>query len=454
MVIVVESARAFKRFVSQTSLNDFARQMVIRMALAFMLHRGRMSCSSAAGVIASESIHRGQLTRFLARPRWQKDDFNEPLRAALLQMEALRGRFLFIVDATLFSQAGKKTQNTYSTGNRQRRPRQGRRYNHKKVHRKNVHSFTFGLLITPSGYRIPFQIPHYTKEYCQKNGLQHRTTAEAAADMIRLLPLDEGADVVVLGDTAYDAEVVHEACAKRGYTWIFPANPERVYEGIRGQRPKLRSRLKDWTGLSLRTIRFQPSTGKYADYRRISRYRLGPKQKPRVYYAHQEKLDVRSVGRVQLVFSTTKHNLKNATPDDVKILMTSATQMSMTEVIELYSVRWQIELFFKELKSTLGVGQYQFERFEAVEAWMNCALTAVLFLEHERAKRLQDRRLSEDRRRWWTAQRLHGLCEAFRQECVEGELKYLSDRLKTSGGLKKMKSLIMNALPTEFRSNS
>ena len=454
MVIVVESARAFKRFVSQTSLNDFARQMVIRMALAFMLHRGRMSCSSAAGVIASESIHRGQLTRFLARPRWQKDDFNEPLRAAMLQMESLLGRFLFIVDGTMFSQAGKKTENTYSTGNRQRRPKAGRRYNHKKVHRKNVHSFTFGLLITPSGYRIPFQIPHYTKEYCQQNGLQHRTTAEAAADMIRLLPLDEGADVVVLGDTAYDAEVVHEACAKRGYEWIFPANPERVYEGIKGQRPKLRSRLKDWTGLSLKTIRFQPSTGKYADYRRISRYRLGPKQKPRVYYAHQEKQEVRSVGRVQLVFSTTKHNLKNATPDDVKILMTSATQMSMTEVIELYSVRWQIELFFKELKSTLGVGQYQFERFEAVEAWMNCAIMAVLFLEQERAKRLRDRRLSEDRRRWWTAQRLHGLCEAFRQECVEGELKYLSDRLKTSGGLKKMKSLIMNALPTEFRSNS
>ena len=111
-------------------------------------------------------------------------------------------------------------------------------------------------------------------------------------------------------------------------------------------------------------------------------------------------------------------------------------------------------MFFKELKCTLGVGQYQLERFEAVEGWMNSATTAVLFPEHERAKRLRDRRLSEDRRRWWTAQRLHGLCEAFRQECVEGELKYLSDRLKTSGGLKKMKSLIMNALPTEFRSNS
>lgn len=79
MVIVVESARSLKRYLSQTSLGEFSRLMVMRMVLGFILHRGRMSCSSAAGVIAGISIHRGQLTRFLARPRWQKDDFNEPL---------------------------------------------------------------------------------------------------------------------------------------------------------------------------------------------------------------------------------------------------------------------------------------------------------------------------------------------------------------------------------------
>ena len=70
----------------------------------------------------------------------------------------------------------------------------------------------------------------------------------------------------------------------------------------RGKRPKLRSRLKDWTNLSLRTVRLRASTGRYADYRRLSKWRVGPKQKPRVYYAYREKPDVRSVGRVQLVF--------------------------------------------------------------------------------------------------------------------------------------------------------
>jgi hypothetical protein len=94
-----------------------------------------------------------------------------------------------------------------------------------------------GLLLTPSGLRIPFQIPHYTTEYCEQQQLVHRTTAEAAAEMIRQLPLPPEAQVTVLGDTAYDAQVVQQACGERGYIWIVPANPERVYAGAAGRRP-------------------------------------------------------------------------------------------------------------------------------------------------------------------------------------------------------------------------
>ena len=146
-----------------------------------------------------------------------------------------------------------------------------------------------------------------------------------------------------------------------------------------------------------------------------------------------------------------KPDLKKATPDDVKILMTNAVDLSVSEVIEMYSLRWQIELFFKELKSTLGFSQYSFEKFPAVEAWAEIAITTVLFLEHERAKRLCDRRLSKERRRWWESQRLHGLCIAYRQECQGRELKFLSERLKTPGGIAKLKRLLANALPTEYR---
>ena len=453
MIIVSESAAALKGFLSNSPLGRVAQDMVLRMMLAFMLHRGRMSCSQAAGSIASDTVHRGELTRFLARPRWKKHDLTGPLRNALLKLESLRGKFLFLIDATLVSQAGKSAQNTFSTNNRQRigRKNKSTRYNKKKIVYKKCHSYTFGLLIGPSGMRVPFQIPHYTHEHCKEHGLAHHTTAEAAAEMIRTLPLPAGAQVTVLGDTAYDAEVVQHACAERGYVWVMPANPERVYQGVKGRRPKLRSRLKDWTSLSLQTIRLRASTGQYAEHRRLSKWRIGPKQKPRVYYAYQEKSEVRNVGRVQLVFSTMKPDLSAATPDDVKILMTNAVGLSSREVIELYSLRWQIELFFKELKSTLGFSQYSFKRFEAVKAWVEIAVAVAIFLEYLRATRMKDRRLSAERRQWWKTQRLHGLCAAFRQECDGGELKYLSTRLKTPGGIAKLKRLLAAALPPEFR---
>ena len=109
MIIVPEVASKLKTFLSHCELKPLARVMMMRVVLAFIMHRGRMSCSAAAGAIAADPIHRGELTRFLARPRWQKHDFNAPLMRMLLAKEKKRGKFLFLIDATLVSQAGKRT---------------------------------------------------------------------------------------------------------------------------------------------------------------------------------------------------------------------------------------------------------------------------------------------------------------------------------------------------------
>lgn len=69
-------------------------------------------------------------------------------------------------------------------------------------------------------------------------------------------------------------------------------------------------------------------------------------------------------------YSATKPNLTKATPDDVKILMTNAMHLSLSQIIDLYTIRWQIELFFKELKSRLGFDQYRFKSFSEVEGWV------------------------------------------------------------------------------------
>ena len=101
---------------------------------------------------------------------WRELDINSVLRQDLLEREVADGLFVFLLDATLASQAGKKTENTYSTGNRKRGPGKGRRYGKNKRAAKNCHSFTMGLLITPSGMRIPFCKPYHTREYCKREG--------------------------------------------------------------------------------------------------------------------------------------------------------------------------------------------------------------------------------------------------------------------------------------------
>jgi Transposase DDE domain len=451
MVMVADLVPGLKRFVAALGLKDSARLLVIRVVVAFLLHAGRMSCLRAAGAVRCEARHRAQISRFLARPRWRKLDINSIVRQRLLEREAVDGLFVFIVDATLTSQAGKKTENTYSTGNRKRRPSKGRRYGKTKHAVKNCHSFTMGLLITPSGTRIPFSKPYHTREYCKKKGLAHRTTAEAAADLIRELPLPERARVIVLGDTAYDAEVIHDACRARKYSWIVPCNSERVLAGPKGQRPKVRSLLKDWSSWSRQTLRLAPGQGAYAVYRRLSPHRIGPKAKPRTYDVHQERQQVHSVGEVRLVFSTTKTNLKTATPDDVKVLMTNDQRLSLRHVVELYSLRWQIELFFKELKSTLGFHQYQFQRFEAVEGWTELVLTAFLYLESYRVQQMARRDLSEEEKRWWQHQRTYGLCQSVRLASEQKELEYIAGCLETPGGTRKLKQVIRNSFPKEYR---
>jgi hypothetical protein len=452
MVMVADFVPGLKRFFKPAAtLGGATQRLAFRMVVAFILHSGRMSCLAAAGSVQSEPVNRAQITRFLQRPRWRGAGINALLTRSLLEMESRKGRFVFILDATLCGHAGQKTENTYSTGNRQRRPKKGTRYGKCKHAKKSCHSFTMGLLITPSGVRIPFSKPYRTHEYCKKKGLTHRTTAEAAADLIRELPLPEEAEVTVLGDTAYDAKDVREACADRGYRWIVPCNPERVLAGPKGNRPKVRSLLKDWSTWSRQTIRLAPGQGAYAVYRRLSPHRIGPKAKPRTYYVHQERREVHSVGEVRLVFSTMKNQLKTATPDDVKILMTNDVRLSVRDVIELYSLRWQIELFFKELKSTLGFHQYKFLHFEAVEGWSELALATFMYLEWYRAQQLARRGLSEDAKRWWRHQRTHGLCQAARMAAKQAELQYLADRLETPGGIAKLRRLVRNSIAPEYR---
>ena len=451
MLIMEDSVPNIKSYFKGVEVTSPVRSMLVRFMISIIVRHGRNSAMHASSVLADQPLHRAQPARFLERVRWRAMNVLGQLVMNLMENESWSGEYILILDSTLVGHQGTTMENTYSTGNRKRRPAKTRRYNKYKYAQKSCHCFVFGLLLTPEGLRIPFVKPLYTKSYAKQKKLKRRTQAQLGAQIINELPVPQGVSITVLGDTAFDAQIIREACDRRGYTWIFPVNANRVFAGQQGERPRVSARIKQLSKKHFQTIRISSTAGKYAKQRRLSKHRMGSKLKTRTYHVHSEKRAVHSVGQVMLVFSCTKLKKNKAVRESTKILMTNATGLTARQVVELYCLRWQIELFFKELKSTLGMHQYQFKRFESVEGWIEAVLITFVYMEWTRANKLADRRVSSEDKSVWKCQRAYGIRQAILVGIEVRQQQWIQKRLKSRNGLKIIAKKLKTLLAKEYR---
>lgn len=306
-----------------------------------------------------------------------------------------------------------------------------------------------GLLISPSGTRIPLSRSYFTKDYCKVHGITYRTQTEIGRDLIGSLPLPTGTRVTVLGDTSFEAKSIRECCQELGFSWITPINPERVLEGPK-PRPRVRSLISRLRSSDLTPIRLKPSNRRCATQRRPALCRLGSRKQCRTFYVHTERQRVHNLGDVLLVFSTTeKPNPKKAVKIK-KILVTNETDWSAERIVRYYDVRWQIELMFKECKSVLGLDHYRFRDFKKVESYVLICLLTFLYLEWYRVLQLKKVTDPAEQRRI-SAARTYGMCRLVRQHIEQNDLLFIARACRTKSGLKRLRGQLKNAIPIEFR---
>lgn len=241
-MIFPDALPRIKSFLRPARLAATTQALPVRLLAAFCHHPGRMSRAAAAQAARADARRRARLARFLARAGWSRDW--SPLDACaglLLKREARAGGArVFVLDQTCVGQRGRKAENTFSCGNRTRRPRKGRRYRRRQLARRSCHGFVMGLLLSPAGLRVPSCRCCHTKGHCAARGLACKTRVELAAELVGAPAVPAGADVVVPGDTAFEARAVRAACAARGFGRVAPVNPERVPAGPK-PRPEVRS---------------------------------------------------------------------------------------------------------------------------------------------------------------------------------------------------------------------
>ena len=370
MVMVADSLPGLKRWTAGLGLRDSAKLLVIRMVVTFLLHAGRMSCLRAAGAVRCETRHRAQISRFLARPRWRKLDINSILRQKLLEQEASDGLFLFLVDATLNSQAGKKTENTYSTGNRSGGPQRAS-LRQEETRSEELPQLHDGPLDHAFGHSDSVLQALLYARVLQEDGPgpPHHSRGGSRSDP-RIAAAGR-AQVIVLGDTAYDSEAVQKACQDRSYSWIVPCNPERL------GRPEREAAEGAFALEGLVAV-------VAADHQAGSGARLIRRVSASVAASDRAESETAGVLRPSgkttgalgrrgpLVFSTTQKDLPTATPDDVKILMTNDLRLSVCAVIELYSLRGRSSCFSRNSSrrwASTSTSSRNLSRWRAGRSW-------------------------------------------------------------------------------------
>jgi len=210
------------------------------------------------------------------------------------------------------------------------------------------------------GYTIPFGIRLYVKKQdCHCLGLDFKKTSQLAAELISEFEPPQGINVRVLFDSYYLCPVVVKSCRKKGFRFVSTLKSNRnLYKN--GRKLKAGS-------YGSRLVR----------RRRKNIYRIN-KTKGYVKYAYVDAgwLEVSDLGKLHVVFSRKNRDQK------VLGLVTDEPKISAKEMIRSYNDRWSIEVFFKDSKQLLGLGQYQNVSCEAAVTHLYLVCFAYALLTH------------------------------------------------------------------------
>jgi hypothetical protein len=426
-MIFATSLPRFKAFLGDFSCKTTDWACCVLFITPFLLPACRRSVAAAARSVLTDIRDAGWMLRWLGSSSAPE----AMLAAAQVQLlnlahDSANRLHILILDSTFHGQQGKNTQNTIATGNTKKRATKSNRHQ-KKTHRHSGHCFVFALLLTPNGLRIPYWLPFFTKPHCEIFGRKHVSQASLAAQLVDSIPLPQGSRVVVVGDTAFEAKQIRQACARRGWQWVVPLNPERRLAG-KSPRPKVRSLYEQLKSTDFRKVSIRLDQGELAAMARVSPSRSKAKKHERTYWVHHRTAAVHNVGEVALLFS----RLTEPTSGDVKVqkLLISNAVTASTEDL----------LFFKEMKSELGMCQYKLGPFRRVEGWVNLSVVAFCYLEWYRWGKQQEANGKD--KPFWQRLRTAGLKEKIRQQVQRAEIETLLALAGEEKGRERLQSLL------------
>lgn len=464
---VPSDVKRFFRPVTGT-VSKAIRRALPAMVLAFTLAPHRRALRTIAGMVAGHRCHVGTISRRLDNPRWHTRDWYSLLYSQTLtnvdrwerrQAKGRRRRWFLVIDTTYHQSVGECMENMIVMSRRKNPARRTTRQ----------HAFVMGMLLTDRGARLPLpRKSYYTKDYCRKHRRRHRTQPELAAMMIREVQIPEDVEVIVLFDSAFDASVVHKACRKRRFQAVFPLDPNRVLArnatpdaaGLCGEN--VVEWTRHWSRKEFAILELQVNNEEHVFVRRRHVDNLRVKKTRRRYAVAARRAAVSKLGECVIVasykenpkvallpgesgewekyhrapISYRKEDLHRPARWHRKVLACTDPTATAREVVEWYELRWQVELFFREIKSRMQFECYVLMKFTSVERYLDLLLMGFLLLEQQRLKDLQ--RAGAKAGAPWVHARTTDRLRMLEVLCQEWNVKELERQMRTERGRRRL----------------
>jgi len=248
----------------------------------------------------------------------------------------------------------------YLIGDTTHKPKRGKKHPLGQVTRQSQsspHVFGFGMVVLVAswnGFRIPIQMATIDPERKGHQNILFR-------QMLRDFEAPSwGREIVVLGDAGYPATETLKLIEELGWRYVFAIPRNRKFTNGKYVRDLVQHLPK-------------------------SRYRRRATSKPdgkrQDYWVYLRHAELNELGDVTIVLSKKRRNYG---PNRVKIIVTNRLDVSASDVISQYSIRWGVELTIKELKSGLHLGRMQLsqdaDRVERSVILPVCAYLLLIYL--------------------------------------------------------------------------
>lgn len=284
------------------------------------------------------SFHRTTLGRFITNSPWNEDFLANSMKNNILQTMIERSKksnkpVYFIIDDTI----SKKTKPSSKAVN----PIENCKFAFSHLEGKKVYGHQIIVsLLSCNGLTLPYSVDVYDKETMSKIKLAQILISGLA---------NKFDNFIVLADSWYSSKAIFDAAYikdKQNYVGAIKTNRVIYPEGCSKFGIKVHSFAKSLPPESFDLVTV----------------------KNKKYYVYKYVGDLNDRKNIAIILSYPEESLhENST---LKAFISLNSILDISEVLNHYNLRWEIEPFFKDCKTKLGLNGYQMRKLKAIKRYL------------------------------------------------------------------------------------